>query len=395
MIERILKKKLLSLSQQYPVVTLTGPRQSGKSTLLKNTFSDYQYVSLEDPDMRDFTKNDPRGFFKTYSNRVILDEIQRVPTLFSYLQTHVDEINASGMYILAGSQNFLLMQSITQSLAGRAAILKLLPFSHKELQNADQLPTSLNEEIFIGQYPRLFDKSLDVNEYYLFYTETYVQRDVRLLQNIGDLDAFIRFLKLCAGRIGQLINLSSLANDCGISLDTVKRWLSILEASYIVYFLRPYHLKFSKRLVKTPKLYFYDTGLACSLLGIRSAMDLESHFLRGGLFENFLINEFIKRSFNQAMEPNLSFWRNHQGREVDLIDEDSGLGYEMKSGQTFSSEFFSNLNYWGKQYDIPASKRICVYGGSRSFNTSDGEAIGWKTFLEEKLTANQLNFYKI
>ena len=210
MIERILKKKLLSLSQQYPVVTLTGPRQSGKSTLLKNTFSDYQYVSLEDPDMRDFAKNDPRGFFKTYSNRVILDEIQRVPTLFSYLQTHVDEINDSGMYILAGSQNFLLMQSITQSLAGRAAILKLLPFSHKELQNADQLPASLNEEIFIGQYPRLFDKSLDVHEYYRFYTETYVQRDVRLLQNIGDLDAFIRFLKANQPKRPALLQIPSI-----------------------------------------------------------------------------------------------------------------------------------------------------------------------------------------
>ena len=236
MIERTLKQKLLTLSEQYPVVTLTGPRQSGKSTLLKNTFPNYQYVSLEDPDVRDFAQNDPRGFLKTYSSRVVLDEVQRVPTLFSYLQTHVDEVNDVGMYLLAGSQNFLLMQSVTQSLAGRAAILKLLPLSHKELQDADKLPASLNEEIFLGKYPRLFDKSLDATEYYRFYTETYVQRDVRLLQNIGDLDTFIRFLKLCAGRIGQLMNLSSLANDCGVSLTTVKRWLSVLEASYIAYF---------------------------------------------------------------------------------------------------------------------------------------------------------------
>lgn len=387
MIERALKPKLLTLSEQYPIVTLTGPRQSGKSTLLKNTFPNYQYVSLEDPDARDFAQNDPRGFLKTYSSRVVFDEVQRVPTLFSYLQTHVDEVNDAGMYLLAGSQNFLLMQSITQSLAGRAAIMKLLPLSHKELQDADKLPASLNEEIFLGKYPRLFDKSLDATEYYRFYTETYVQRDVRLLQNIGDLDTFIRFLKLCAGRIGQLMNLSSLANDCGVSLTTVKRWLSVLEASYIAYFLRPYHQTLSKRLVKTPKLYFYDTGLACSLLNMRSPEDLEVHFLRGGLFENFLINELIKTSFNQAMEPNLSFWRDQQGREIDLIDEDTGYGYEMKSGQTFSTEFFSNLNYWGEQYDVPVSKRICLYGGSQSINSSKGEVIGWKSFLEEKLPA--------
>lgn len=388
MIERTIRSKLISLSKQYPVITLTGPRQSGKSTLLKNTFQDYQYVSLEDPDLRAFAQNDPRGFLKTYSNRSIFDEIQRVPSLFSYLQTHVDEVNDSGMYLLAGSQNFLLMQSITQSLAGRAAILKLLPFSHRELLAAGKLPQTLNEEIFTGMYPRIYDKALDVNEYYRFYTETYVQRDVRLLKNIGDLDTFIRFLKLCAGRIGQLLNLSSLANDCGVSVTTVKSWLSILEASYVAYVLNPYHQKFSKRLVRTPKLYFYDTGLACSLLGIRSHEDLESHFLRGGLFENLIINEFIKNAFNQAKEPNLSFWRDQQGREVDLIDEDSGCGFEMKSGQTFSSDFFKNLTYWGQLQNVPLTKRICLYAGARSMTTKDGELIDWKTFLESRLLNN-------
>ena len=385
MIERTLKSKLIALGKHYPIVTVTGPRQSGKSTMLKNAFPDYEYVSLEDPDLRSFAINDPRRFLENYSTHVILDEVQRVPALFSYLQTHVDSVNDSGMYFLAGSQNFLLMQSVTQSLAGRAAILKLLPLSHKELSDAALTPDGLNTEIFTGFYPRIFDKSLDANEYYRFYVETYVQRDVRLLKNIGDLDTFIRFLKLCAGRIGQLLNLSSIANDCGVSVTTVKSWLSVLEASFIAYVINPYHPKFSKRLVKTPKLYFYDTGLACSLLGIRSADELESHFLRGGLFENFLINEFVKNAFNQAREPELSFWRDSQGREVDLIDEESGCGYEMKAGQTFSSEFFKNLTYWGERQAVPVSKRICLYGGSRSLSTSEGEVIGWKTFLETKL----------
>lgn len=385
MIERTLKSKLIALGKHYPIVTVTGPRQSGKSTLLKNAFPDYEYVSLEDPDLRSFAINDPRRFLENYSTHVILDEVQRVPALFSYLQTHVDSVNNSGMYFLAGSQNFLLMQSVTQSLAGRAAILKLLPLSHRELSDAALTPDGLNTEIFTGFYPRIFDKSLDANEYYRFYIETYVQRDVRLLKNIGDLDTFIRFLKLCAGRIGQLLNLSSIANDCGVSVMTVKSWLSVLEASFIAYVINPYHPKFSKRLVKTPKLYFYDTGLACSLLGIRSADELESHFLRGGLFENFLINEFVKNAFNQAREPELSFWRDSQGREVDLIDEESGCGYEMKAGQTFSSEFFKNLTYWGERQAVPVSKRICLYGGSRSLSTSEGEVIGWKSFLETKL----------
>ena len=383
MINRTLKEKLLFFAKQYPILTLTGPRQSGKSTLLKNTFPSYRYVSLEDPDLREFALTDPRGFLKNYSSHVIFDEVQRVPSLFSYLQTHVDQVNDAGMFLLAGSQNFLLMQSVTQSLAGRAAVLKLLPFSHMELSAAKLLPETLEEEIFQGMYPRIYDKSLDANEYYRFYTETYVQRDVRLLKNIGDLDTFIRFLKLCAGRIGQLLNLSSLANDAGVSVPTAKSWLSVLEASYIAYTLKPYHSKFSKRLVKTPKLYFYDTGLACSLLGVRSAIDLESHFLRGGLFENLIINEFIKQAFNRAQEPDLDFWRDQQGREVDLIDQTSGCAYEIKSGRTFSMEFFKNLRYWGSLQHLPIENRICLYAGDTSMQTSEGNVINWKTFLQE------------
>ena len=259
MIERILKTRLLELTKKYPIVTLTGPRQSGKSTLLKASFPEYKYVSLEDPDMRLFATEDPRGFLATYPDKTIIDEVQRVPSIFSYIQTHTDKENKEGMYLLAGSHNFLLMESINQSLAGRTAILRLLPFSHLEMKEGNILPPTVNEEIFKGAYPRLYDKDITPTDYYPFYIQTYVERDVRLMRNIGDLSKFIRFLKLCAGRIGQLLNISSLANECGVSVTTATSWISILEASYICYLLKPDHNNYAKRLVKAPKLYFYDT----------------------------------------------------------------------------------------------------------------------------------------
>lgn len=290
MIERILKTRLLELTKKYPIVTLTGPRQSGKSTLLKTSFPEYKYVSLENPDMRLFATEDPRGFLATYSDKTIIDEAQRIPSIFSYIQTHTDKENREGMYLLAGSHNFLLMESINQSLAGRTAILRLLPFSHLEMKEGNILPPTVNEEIFKGAYPRLYDKDITPTDYYPFYIQTYVERDVRLMRNIGDLSKFIRFLKLCAGRIGQLLNVSSLANECGVSVTTATSWISILEASYICYLLKPDYNNYAKRLVKAPKLYFYDTGLACSLLDIRNADQTATHFLRGGLFENLVIN---------------------------------------------------------------------------------------------------------
>ena len=297
MIERILKQKLLEMTNKYPIVTLTGPRQSGKSTLLKTSFPDYKYVSLEDPDMRLFATDDPKGFLATYPDKTIIDEVQHVPSLFSYIQTYTDNENREGMYLLAGSHNFLLMENVNQSLAGRTAILKLLPFSHREMKEGGILPKNVDEEIFKGAYPRIYDKNIEPDDYYPFYIQTYVERDVRLMRNIGDLSKFIRFLKLCAGRIGQLLNLSSLANECGISVTAATAWISILEASYICYLLRPDFNNYAKRLVKTPKLYFYDTGLACSLLEIQNAEQISTHFLRGGLFENLVINEFIKEAY--------------------------------------------------------------------------------------------------
>ena len=380
MIERVLKTKLLEMAAKYPIVTVTGPRQSGKSTLLKASFPDYQYVSLEDPDMRLFATDDPRGFLATYPDKTIIDEVQRVPSLFSYIQTHSDKENKEGMYMLAGSHNFLLMENVNQSLAGRTAVLKLLPFSHHEMSLGNILPTTVDEEIFKGAYPRIYDKDIAPVDYYPYYIQTYVERDVRLMKNIGDLSKFIRFIKLCAGRIGQLLNLSSLANECGIAVSTISTWISILEASYICYLLKPDHNNYAKRLVKTPKLYFYDTGLACSLLDIRSPEQVSTHFLRGGLFENLVINEFIKEAYNKGEEPNLTFWRDSTGNEVDLLRTMEGkqYAYEIKSGATYSSDFFKGISKWAKLSGATPEQCFAIYTGDKNMKTSQGEVLSWK-----------------
>ena len=379
MIERTLKTKVIELAGKYPVVTLTGPRQSGKSTLLKSAFPDYQYVSLEDLDQREFATNDPRGFLSTYPRRVIIDEAQRVPSLFSYIQTHVDKLNEVGMYLLAGSHNFLLMESVNQSLAGRTAILKLLPFSHEEMVNGNILPDDINKEIFYGSYPRIFDKEIAPKDFYPYYIQTYVEKDVRLLKNIGNLGLFIRFIKLCAGRIDQLLNLSSLANECGITVPTATAWLSVLEASYICYLLRPDWNNYAKRLVKTPKLYFYDTGLACSLLDIKSVEQVNTHFLRGGLFENMVINSFVKRAWNVGEDPDIRFWRDSQGNEVDFLLYSQGqpMAYEIKSSATFSADFFDGLVKWSKLSGASSSQLNVIYGGDSNLNTSNGRLCAW------------------
>ena len=380
MIERILKQKLLEMTNKYPIVTLTGPRQSGKSTLLKTSFPDYKYVSLEDPDMRLFATDDPKGFLATYPDKTIIDEVQHVPSLFSYIQTYTDNENREGMYLLAGSHNFLLMENVNQSLAGRTAILKLLPFSHREMKEGGILPKNVDGEIFKGAYPRIYDKNIEPDDYYPFYIQTYVERDVRLMRNIGDLSKFIRFLKLCAGRIGQLLNLSSLANECGISVTAATAWISILEASYICYLLRPDFNNYAKRLVKTPKLYFYDTGLACSLLEIQNAEQISTHFLRGGLFENLVINEFIKEAYNKGVEPNLTFWRDSTGNEIDLLRTEGGkqYAYEIKSGATYSPDFFKGISKWAKLSGATPDQCFAIYNGDREMKTSLGEVLSWK-----------------
>lgn len=381
MITRQITSKIETLTSKFPIITLTGPRQSGKSTLLRKCFPTYRYVSLENIDIRNFAASDPNGFIKTYPDHVIIDEAQLVPELFSYLQTHVDTTEREGMYFLSGSNNFMMMQRIGQSLAGRTVLLTLLPFSHREMKEGGILPATTGEEIYKGGYPRLYDKDISPTDYYPSYIQTYVERDIRLLKNISNLDKFTRFVKLCAGRIGQLLNLASLANECGIAVSTANEWLSLLETSYICYVLRPDHNNFAKRLVKTPKLYFYDTGLACSLLQITSAEQLSTHFLRGGLFENLVINEFIKSSYNRGEIPDLCFWRDSAGTEIDLISYTNGIphAYEIKSASTFSPGFFKNLTKWAKLAGVEPDRCSVIYDGDTSMATTQGEIIGWRT----------------
>ena len=379
MIHRELQLKIEELSSKFPFVMLTGPRQSGKSTLAKMTFPDYKYVSFSDIDTRTFAKEDPRGFIATYPDRTIIDEVQKEPSILSYLQTHTDNENRTGMYVLTGSQNMLLMSSVDETLAGRIGILTLLPFSHHELAEAGICPSSVNEEIFCGGYPRLYDRGIEPADYYPNYINTYVERDVRDIRNVGDLSLFVRFIKLCAGRIGQLLNVSSLATECGISQTTAQSWLSILEQCYIIYLLRPDHHNFSKRLVKSPKLYFCDTGLACSLLEITSASQLSTHYLRGGLFENMVINEFVKKHLNVGREANFSFWRDSNGNEVDLLipDADRQFAYEIKSGSTFKRDFFKGLDYWSKLSSADSAHNAVVYAGDSQMKTSGGNVVPW------------------
>lgn len=380
MIPRLLQHKLVELSRKFPFVALTGPRQSGKSTLVGMSFPDYEKVSLEDLDNRTFAAEDPRGFLASYPDKTVIDEVQRVPSLLSYLQTHADRVNKPGMYILTGSQNLNLMEAVDQSLAGRVGLLTLMPFSHKELRAAGKMPDSANEAIFKGCFPRIYDQDISPADYYQSYVKTYVQRDVRELKAIGALRTFNRFVKLCAGRIGQLLNKSSLAVECGVSAPTIDSWLSVLETSCIIHFLSPDFRNFSKRLVKTPKLYFCDTGLACSLLEIRSVPQLDTHYLRGNLFENMIVNEFLKESYNRGQDPSLTFWRDNVGHEVDLIRSEAGAqqAFEIKSGATFSPDYFKGLAFWAKLSEVPAESRTVVYGGDRSWQTSNGSVLAWK-----------------
>lgn len=379
MIQRTISKKLLHLAGLFPVVSITGPRQSGKTTLVKSTFPDYKYVTLEDPDIRMIALNDPRKFLLSHKKGMIIDEAQRAPELFSYIQGIVDQSNKEGEFIITGSQNFLLLEKISQSLAGRVAILKLLPFSNQELNYAGIDTKDVDKLIFDGQYPRLYDKGINPTNFYPNYIQTYIERDVRLIKNITNQSTFIKFMKMCAGRTGQPLNVSELANSCGITQVTVNSWLSILQASFIVYFLQPHHKNFNKRLVKMPKLYFYDTGLACSLLGIKDNEQLALHFTYGSLFENFIINEFIKYTFNKGGIPEYYFWRDKAGKEIDLIAEkDNNLfAFEIKAGKTFNNDFFKNLNYWNKISGNPHENTYIIYGGNKSFDIDNGKIISW------------------
>ena len=376
MIERTLTAKMIALAQKFQVLTLTGPRQSGKTTLVRAAFPALPYVSLEEPDIRQLALTDPRGFLANYPAGAILDEIQNTPELFSYIQRLVDE-NRQILFVLTGSSNFLLMEKISQTLAGRTAVLHLLPFSFAELPPG---PEPYEKLIFQGRYPRIYDREIAPADFYPAYIQTYVERDVRLMKNIGDLNAFIQFTRLCAGRIGQLLNLAGLANDAGISPNTARAWLSLLESSYILYRLQPYHRNFNKRLVKSPKLYFYDTGVACSLLGIRDENQVTMHYLRGALFENLIINEFIKRNLHRGENRQRYFWQDNHGKEIDclLVDGDQITPVEIKSGKTMSASYFDNLKFWRSLAGLAEDQGFVVYGGDQSLQTSAGALISWR-----------------
>jgi predicted AAA+ superfamily ATPase len=380
MFERLLYKTLLYASQKFPVVTLTGPRQSGKTTLVKTTFPDKDYVSLENIDTRLFAAEDPKGFLNQFKNGIIIDEAQHAPDLFSYIQTHVDHHKKMGEFILTGSQNILLSGKVSQSLAGRSAVLQLLPCTVSELKRKDDIsPYSV---IFKGFYPAVYDRDIDPTFYYKSYVNTYVERDLRSLINIKDLAKFRLFLQLCAGRTGQLINMSALGNECGVDHQTVAAWLSILEASYIIFLLKPHHKNFNKRLVKQPKLYFYDTGLACYLLGIESEKGASTHYAYGALFENYVMLELMKHRFNQGKDSNIYFWRDHHGKEIDCII-DYGIhltAIEIKSAQTITSSFFDGLKYWS---DLTEQKScFLVYGGKEEQQRSLTHVLPWSNVCE-------------
>jgi len=389
MILRTAQKTLLRLAKGFPIVAITGPRQSGKTTLAKLTFPQKPYLSLEDPDIRSTAENDPRGLLASFPNGVILDEAQRAPQLFSYLQTKVDEQIIPGMFVLTGSQQFGLLSGITQSLAGRVGLIHLLPFASDELSAAQQLPASLEELLVRGLYPPLYDRGILPGDWFSAYVATYVERDARQLINVRDLSAFQRFVKMCAARTGQILNLSSLASDCGITHNTAAAWISVLEASYLVYLLRPHHRNFNKRLIKAPKLYFCDVGLAAWLLGIHTPEQIRFHAQRGAIFETFVVTEFLKGRFNQGQPANLFYWRDSKGLEIDLILEvgEKLSAIEIKSGQTIAPDFFSSLKLWGKlagQADLPA---WLIYGGDKALTKENISIVPWKNIpkLSEEL----------
>lgn len=383
MIPRDAEKLLYELAEGYPVIGITGPRQSGKTTLAQHAFASKPYVSLENPDVRERAQADPRGFLENYAEGAVFDEAQRCPELFSYLQGLVDQEPRPGRFVLTGSQQFGLMSSITQSLAGRIALVHLLPFTCQECYGAGSAeePHSLDEVLFTGLYPPVHDRNLAPRLWYANYMQTYIERDVRQLVNVRDLSDFQRFVRLCAGRTGQLLNLSSLASDCGITHNTARSWISILETSYIVFLLQPHHQNFNKRIIKTPKLYFYDTGLAAWLLAIQDPVQLNAHSLRGALFETFVISESLKARFNRGLPgQNLYFWRDRSGNEVDLLIErgERLRPVEIKSGQTLNSDYFKGLRKW---LDLAGSQAVdpaLVYGGKEILVHAGIQVVPWR-----------------
>ncbi|HBG05607.1 MAG: AAA family ATPase [Geobacteraceae bacterium GWC2_58_44] len=380
MILRAAEQTIRSLLLGFPIVTITGPRQSGKTTLAKAIFAAKPYVSLEDPDVRLTATDDPRSFLNRFPDGAVLDEVQRCPEILSYLQTRVDADGRMGLFILTGSQQFGLLSGISQSLAGRTAFVELLPFSLDELARSGIMPQKLDEMLVKGGYPPLYDRAVPPRAWFSAYVTAYIERDVRQVLKVQELETFQRFVRLCAGRTGQLLNLSSLAADCGITHNTGKAWISVLEASYILFQLRPHHSNFNKRLIKAPKLYFYDSGLVCWLLGIQTPQQLENHPLRGGIFETFVVAELMKSRLNIGERPGMYFWRDSNGLEVDVIVEQGAqmIPVEIKSGATVARDFFATLEKWLALSGDLAVSPLLIYGGENSYLHKGIKVVGWK-----------------
>ena len=391
MISRTLSKFFLATRRFFPVLALLGPRQSGKTTLAKFLFPDLPYYTLEDHDTRQFALKDPRGFLNSTKEGAIIDEAQNAPKFFSYLQTHVDELGQKGRFILTGSQNLLLHEGITQSLAGRVALATLLPLSLEELHaqptvgNSPEIPPprTLYQHVLQGGYPSVVTMPETLHAtWFASYTQTYLERDIRLMKNIGDLSKFHDFLILCANRVGQLLNITSLAQDLAIAPQTAKEWLSLLEASYVIFLLRPYHNNYNKRLTKQPKLYFHDTGLACHLIGLRTQAQLQHSYLKGSLVENFMISELLKSRQNRMQTPALYFWRDHAGHEVDcLLEHDTHVyAFEIKASETITDDFFKNIHYW--QTVSKHRTAYVVHGGLQEQPHTNVHVLSWKRLAD-------------
>lgn len=383
-VKRNITKQIEIQTSKFPIIAVTGPRQSGKTTLLKNIFHDYRYVSLENPDVKAFATDDPNGFLNEYNDKVIFDEVQKVPSLFSYLQGIVDTSKKMGQFILSGSQNFHLMQGITQSLAGRVALFKLLPFDLSELKSKNLLQESFYDACVKGFYPAIYDRDIQPGVYYANYLQTYVEKDVTELLNIRDIQAFRTFIGLCANQAGQLLNLSSLANACNISQPTAKNWLSVLESSYIVYLLQPYYENFNKRLVKTPKLYFYDSGLLCYLLKIKNGKALTQNRLKGNIFENMVVTEFQKQNYHRYLHNEYYFWQDSHTNEVDLLSpiENGFSVFEIKATQTITSDLFKNLDRFEIYANPNKVDKTLVYGGLENQKRSKYNVLSWR-FIDQ------------
>lgn len=380
MIPRQATSTLQRLAKGFPILALTGPRQSGKTTLAKHVFAQKAYVSLENPDELEFANSDPRRFLARFNQGAILDEVQRCPALLSWLQSLVDERAVMGDFVLTGSAQFELIAGITQSLAGRVGRVELLPLSALELKAANKLPNDLNTMLLQGGYPSLYDREVSPQDWFSNYIATYIERDVRQLIAIRDLSQFQRFVKMCAARSGQLLNLAALGADCGLSATTAREWLSVLEASYLVTRIQPHHQNFGKRLVKSPKLYFLDVGLMAWLLGIRDANSLDTHASRGALFETFVVSELIKQRFNQGHPSDLYFWRDSTGHEVDvLLNTPEGLqAIEIKSGSTFATDWIKSIQKWQTLAGSNGLTPQIIFGGTGLYERENCQVIGWQ-----------------